>query len=178
MADHFADQYWSTKFWTVNYFQGGEVDPNAMRASLSGAGAISATLEGLAEGEIAASLVGSGQVTAELTFTGQAVEAEVRAGGGRGRRSWADFYASQPKKKRKDEEEEKPVPLEVVKIKKGKTEIITGIVQPVSTPKPLPAWPKDNISARIAKQENETRIEYRKRLRRIAEADDEWLMMQ
>lgn len=44
MADHFADQYWSTKFWTVNYFQGGEVDLNAMQAALSGAGAVSATL--------------------------------------------------------------------------------------------------------------------------------------
>lgn len=44
MADHFADAYWSTKFWTVNYFQGGEVDLNAMQAALSGAGAVSATL--------------------------------------------------------------------------------------------------------------------------------------
>ncbi len=44
MADHFADRYWSTKFWTVNYFQGGEQNPGAMSASLSGAGAIDATI--------------------------------------------------------------------------------------------------------------------------------------
>jgi hypothetical protein len=36
MADHFADRYWSTKFWSTRYFQGGEVDPNAMTATLSG----------------------------------------------------------------------------------------------------------------------------------------------
>lgn len=44
MADHFADAYWSTQFWSVRYFQGGEADPNAMSASLSGAGSVTANL--------------------------------------------------------------------------------------------------------------------------------------
>jgi hypothetical protein len=44
MADYFADRYWGTQYWTVRYFQGGEVDPNAMSASLSGSGTIGATL--------------------------------------------------------------------------------------------------------------------------------------
>ncbi len=44
MADHFADRFWSTQFWTARYFQSGDVDTNAMAASLSGAGSVSASL--------------------------------------------------------------------------------------------------------------------------------------
>ena len=44
MADHFADRFWSSKFWAQRYFQGGTADPNAMFASHSGAGSITASL--------------------------------------------------------------------------------------------------------------------------------------
>jgi hypothetical protein len=44
MADHFAERYWSTRYWTARYFQGGEQNPGAMSASLSGAGSIAAVL--------------------------------------------------------------------------------------------------------------------------------------
>jgi hypothetical protein len=44
VADHFADRYWSTRYWTARYFQGGEQNPGAMSASLSGAGSIAAIL--------------------------------------------------------------------------------------------------------------------------------------
>lgn len=47
MADHFADRYWATKFWTAKYFQGGEQNPGAMYASLSGSGVIAADIEGI-----------------------------------------------------------------------------------------------------------------------------------
>lgn len=49
MADYFADAYFGSKYWTANYFQGGEVDPNAMSASLSGTGGLTADLTAAAE---------------------------------------------------------------------------------------------------------------------------------
>jgi hypothetical protein len=61
MADNFADRYWSTQFWTVRYFQGGEVDPNAMSASLSGSGGLTATLTAL--GAEAPTVTGGGDST-------------------------------------------------------------------------------------------------------------------
>jgi hypothetical protein len=48
VADHFAERYWSTWYWTARYFQGGEQNPGAMSASLSGAGSIAAGLSVLA----------------------------------------------------------------------------------------------------------------------------------
>jgi hypothetical protein len=44
MADHFADRYWSTQFWSVRYFQGGEQPEGAMQALLAGASSLSAAL--------------------------------------------------------------------------------------------------------------------------------------
>lgn len=44
MADYFADAYFGSKYWTASYFQGGEADPNAISASLSGSGGLVATL--------------------------------------------------------------------------------------------------------------------------------------
>lgn len=44
MTDHFSDRFWSTRFWATRYFQGGEVDPNAMQASLSGNSSLTASL--------------------------------------------------------------------------------------------------------------------------------------
>lgn len=44
MADHFADRFWSTQFWAKRYFQGGEADPNALSASLSGSGSLTAAI--------------------------------------------------------------------------------------------------------------------------------------
>ena len=44
MADYFADAYFGSKYWTADYFQGGEVDPNAMQAALSGSATITANL--------------------------------------------------------------------------------------------------------------------------------------
>lgn len=44
MADYFADAYFGSKYWTAKYFQAGEIDPNAMSASLSGSGGIAAVL--------------------------------------------------------------------------------------------------------------------------------------
>ena len=47
MSDYFANGYFAPKYWTVKYFQGGEVNPNAMSASLSGGGSITAVLVGI-----------------------------------------------------------------------------------------------------------------------------------
>jgi homoserine kinase len=44
MADHFSDRYWATQYWTVRYFQAGELVEGAISASLSGAGSLTATL--------------------------------------------------------------------------------------------------------------------------------------
>lgn len=56
MADHFADRYWSTQFWPTRYFMAGEVDPNAMSASI----AAGATLTGtLTTGETLEQILGS-----------------------------------------------------------------------------------------------------------------------
>lgn len=65
MSDFFANRYWPERFWAVHYFQGGEVDPNAMSASLSGSGSLTATAT--ATGHLSASLSGSGVLTATAT---------------------------------------------------------------------------------------------------------------
>jgi hypothetical protein len=44
MADHFADRYWSPIYWLGRYFQGGEVNPGSMSASLSGGGAVTGAI--------------------------------------------------------------------------------------------------------------------------------------
>lgn len=44
MADYFGNQYWADKYFPARFFQGGEVDPNAMSAVLSGAATLTATL--------------------------------------------------------------------------------------------------------------------------------------
>lgn len=44
MADNFADRYWPVRFWSARYFQGGEQNPGAMQASLSGGGFVIASL--------------------------------------------------------------------------------------------------------------------------------------
>lgn len=85
---------------------------------------------------------------------------------------WSDWMPRKPR--RKDEEDEPeietPAPREVVKTDK----VVTGVVQYAP---PLPPWPKSDVSAKFARMENESRIEYRKRIRRIIAADDEWLML-
>lgn len=44
MVDHFADRYWPPGYYPTGYFQGGEQNPGAMSANLSGGGAVSAAL--------------------------------------------------------------------------------------------------------------------------------------
>lgn len=83
MADHFADRYWSTKFWAGRYFQVGEQNPGAMQASLSGAGTVSAALA-------------SGQRTEQP---------EQRYGGG-GAPIWPGSLEALFKKKKKPKKEE------------------------------------------------------------------------
>lgn len=43
MADHFGDKYFPAGYFPGAYFQGGEQNPNAMAASLSGSSALQAT---------------------------------------------------------------------------------------------------------------------------------------
>lgn len=92
MADHFADQYWSGLFWTAKYFQGGEQNPGAISASLSGSGAIVAELDGIQNtGDLAASLSGGGSASAVLTSIGTEIPSAITGGGKRrkrARKSW------------------------------------------------------------------------------------------
>jgi hypothetical protein len=71
MADNFSDRYWSTQYWTVRYFQAGEIDPNAMSASLSGTGSITADLTAAGDGSMTASLSGAGTISATLAGAGE-----------------------------------------------------------------------------------------------------------
>jgi hypothetical protein len=64
MADHFSDRYWSTGYWSVRYFQGGEADPNALSAVLSGASTTVGTVS--AAGHMSASLSGTASVAGGL----------------------------------------------------------------------------------------------------------------
>jgi hypothetical protein len=44
MADYFGTRYWADRYFPPAYYQGGEVDPNAMSASLSGAATLTASI--------------------------------------------------------------------------------------------------------------------------------------
>lgn len=44
MADYFGNRYFAPRFWETRYFQGGAVDPNAMRASLLGSSSLTAVI--------------------------------------------------------------------------------------------------------------------------------------
>ena len=44
MADYFANRYFAPRHWEPRYFQGGAVNPNAMRASLFGSSSLTAVL--------------------------------------------------------------------------------------------------------------------------------------
>ena len=46
-ADHFPNRYFPDNYFPGRYFQGGEQNPGAMSASLSGSGSITATLVGV-----------------------------------------------------------------------------------------------------------------------------------
>ena len=53
MSDHFADRYFAPGYWPTSYFQGGDQNPGAMRAALSGSGALVAVLEGVEAASVA-----------------------------------------------------------------------------------------------------------------------------
>jgi hypothetical protein len=115
-----------------------------------------------------------------------AAQAQAQQAPSAGNGSWA-FLDEQYRKRRVkyEEDEEEKRPLEVVKIGKGKSEVVTGIVQAVP---PLPAWrnpgPDSEVAklvaknAAIVKRNRETERAFRKRIRAIIAADDEWLLMQ
>jgi hypothetical protein len=44
MSDFFGERYWPGRFWTVNYFLGGELAAGALQAALSGGATVSADL--------------------------------------------------------------------------------------------------------------------------------------
>lgn len=100
MADYFADAYFGSRYWTADYFQGGEVDPNAMQAALSGSATITATLTAEA-------------VTGAATYTGGSLN-----------------YLNPRKYRIEKEEEREELRKEIVRIgEASQSEVITGIVQ-------------------------------------------------
>lgn len=50
-GDHFPNRYFPDNYFPGRYFQGGEQNPGAMSASLSGSGSLSATLVGVEQTE-------------------------------------------------------------------------------------------------------------------------------
>jgi hypothetical protein len=93
--------------------------------------------------------------------------------------SWAQFYASQPKKKKYEDDEEETPPLEVVKIKTGNVEVVTGIVQPAIKPTPWKKPERENPFGTILPSlTTKLKAAFRLRKRSSHAADDEWLMMQ
>lgn len=45
MADHYGDKFFPPSYFPAGYFQGGEQNPGAMSASLSGSASVAATIE-------------------------------------------------------------------------------------------------------------------------------------
>lgn len=100
MADYFADAYFGSKYWTADYFQGGEVDPNAMQAALSGSATITANLT-------------AETVTEAATYTGGPFS-----------------FPKRQSYRLDDEEQADDLRKEIVRIgEASKAEVITGIVQ-------------------------------------------------
>jgi hypothetical protein len=87
---------------------------------------------------------------------------------------WSDWMPRKPRRKDEDEEQkEVERPLEVVTTDK----VVTGVVQAVP---PLPAWrdpAQDSEVARLVRRENESKAAFKRRLKKIIAADDDWLML-
>ena len=66
MADSFADKYYPPGYFPPGYFQGGEQDPGAMSASLSGAGALTGTADAAATNVVA--FTSTGRIRSGTTY--------------------------------------------------------------------------------------------------------------
>lgn len=81
------------------------------------------------------------------------------------------------RRKKKGDEDETPAPREVVKIKTQAGETVTGIVEfePLKAPQRAPQYTSPMVG--LERRDMETRAAYRRRLKAIQQADDEWLLM-
>jgi hypothetical protein len=101
MADHFADRFWSAVYWVGRYFQGGETNPGAMSASLSGSGTATGALSTASSG-------GGGGSGASRTAKAKA-QAEIPTDSLRPAPEWVSAFRAvkvTQKLSRDDEEEE------------------------------------------------------------------------